>query len=113
MSALWRLGEASVHDVRARLEPRLAYTTVSTLIRLLEAKGYVGYRRGEGKTHLYYPLVDERTAGASVLSRVLDKIYGGSPVRLLAHLVESRKLSDDELRRMRATLAAARKGGRR
>jgi BlaI family penicillinase repressor len=64
----------------------------------------VGHRRGEGKTHVYYPAIDPETAGASALGRVLDKIYGGSPIKLLAHLVEQRTLSSTELERMRELL---------
>jgi len=104
MSVLWDLGEATVTEVRDRVDPDLAYTSISTMIRTLEAKGFVGHRRGEGKTHVYFPAVDPETAGASALNRVLDKIYGGSPLKLLAHLVEHRRLSSEELERMRALL---------
>ena len=106
MSVLWDLGEATVTEVRDRVDPELAYTSVSTMIRTLELKGYVAHRRGEGKTHVYYPAIDPETAGESTLSRVLDKIYGGSPIKMLAHLVEQRTLSSAELARMRALLKA-------
>jgi predicted transcriptional regulator len=104
MSVLWDLGEATVTEVRDRVDPNLAYTSISTMIRTLEAKGFVSHRRGEGKTHVYFPAIDPETAGASALNRVLDKIYGGSPLKLLAHLVEHRRLSSEELERMRALL---------
>ena len=104
MSVLWDLGEATVTEVRDRVDPDLAYTSISSMIRTLEIKGYVSHRRGEGKTHVYFPVVDAETAGASTLSRVLDKIYGGSPIKLLAHLVEKRRLSEKELARMRELL---------
>ncbi len=104
MSVLWELGEATVTEVRDRVDPNLAYTSISTMIRTLESKGYVSHRRGEGKTHVYFPAIDAETAGESQLSRVLDKIYGGSPIKLLAHLVEQRKLSSKELDRMRDLL---------
>ena len=104
MSVLWDLGEATVTEVRDRIDPDLAYTSISSMIRTLELKGYVSHRRGEGKTHVYFPAVDAETAGESTLSRVLDKIYGGSPIKMLAHLVEQRKLSAAELARMRALL---------
>ena len=104
MSVLWELGEATVTDVRDRVDPALAYTSISTMIRTLELKGFVSHRRGEGKTHVYFPAIDPETAGESALSRVLDKIYGGSPIKLLAHLVEQRRLSSSELERMRALL---------
>jgi predicted transcriptional regulator len=74
------------------------------MIRTLEMKGYVSHRRGEGKTHVYFPAIDPETAGETALSRVLDKIYGGSPIKLLAHLVEQKKLSEKELARMRELL---------
>jgi BlaI family transcriptional regulator, penicillinase repressor len=104
MSVLWELGEATVTEVRDRVDPALAYTSISSMIRTLELKGYVSHRRGEGKTHIYFPAVDAETAGESTLSRVLDKIYGGSPIKMLAHLMEQRKLSESELARMRALL---------
>ena len=106
MSVLWELGEATVTEVRDRVDPALAYTSISSMIRTLELKGYVSHRRGEGKTHVYFPAIDPETAGESTLSRVLDKIYGGSPIKMLAHLVEQRKLSAAELVRMRALLKA-------
>ena len=104
MSVLWELGEATVNEVRDRVDPDLAYTSISTMIRMLEMKGYVSHKRGEGKSHVYFPVIDAEKAGESALGRVLDKIYGGSPIKLLAQLVDQRKLSDKELSRMRDLL---------
>jgi predicted transcriptional regulator len=104
MSVLWELGEATVTEVRDRVDPDLAYTSISSMIRTLEIKGYVSHRRGEGKTHVYFPVIDSETAGKSVLGRVLDKVYGGSPIKLLAHLMDQHRLSDKELARMRSLL---------
>lgn len=104
MSVLWELGEATVTEVRDRVDPNLAYTSISSMIRTLEMKGYVSHRRGGGKTHVYFPAIDPETAGESSLARVLDKIYGGSPIKLLAHLVEKNRLSEKELSRMRELL---------
>jgi BlaI family penicillinase repressor len=109
MSVLWELGEATATEVRERIDPSLAYTSVSTMIRTLEMKGFVSHRRGEGKTHVYFPVIDAQMAGETALGRVLDKIYGGSPLKLLAHLVEQRKLSDADLARMRALLDGSKK----
>lgn len=67
-------------------------------------KGYVSHRRCEGKTHVYFPVIDPETAGKSALGRVLDKIYGGSPIKLLAHLMEQHRLTEKELARMRDLL---------
>jgi predicted transcriptional regulator len=107
MSVLWELGEATVTEVRDRVDPNLAYTSISSMIRTLELKGYVSHRRGEGKTHVYFPAVDAETAGESALSRLLEKVYGGSPIKLLAHLVDQKRLSEKELTRMRELLKRA------
>ena len=112
MSALWELGEGTVTQVRDRVDPDLAYTSISSMIRTLEIKGYVSHRRGTGKTHVYFPVIEAEAAGASALSRVLDKIYGGSPLKLLAHLVEQKKMSSKELDRMRDLLSKS-KGSKR
>jgi BlaI family transcriptional regulator, penicillinase repressor len=104
MSVLWDLGEATVTEVRDRVDPDLAYTSISSMIRTLEMKGYVSHRRGEGKTHVYFPVIDAEKAGESVLGRVLDKVYGGSPIKLLAHLMDQHRLSEKELARMRELL---------
>jgi BlaI family penicillinase repressor len=107
MSVLWELGEATVTEVRDRVDPDLAYTSISSMVRTLEIKGYVSHRRGEGKTHVYFPVIQPEAAGESALSRVLNKIYGGSPIKLLAHLVEQNRFSEKELTRMRDLLKRA------
>ena len=76
----------------------------------LETKGYVSHRRGKGKTHVYFSAIEPEAAGESALGRVLDKIYGGSPIKLLAHLVDQHRLSDKELARMRDLLKRPKKG---
>lgn len=107
MSVLWDLGEATVNEVRDRVDPNLAYTSISSMIRTLEIKGYVSHRRGEGKTHVYFPVIAPEAAGESALGRVLDKIYGGSPIKLLAHLMQQHRLSAKDLARMRDLLKRA------
>ncbi len=104
MSALWELGEATVTEVRDKVDPDLAYTSISSMIRTLELKGYVSHRRGEGKTHVYFPRIAAEAAGESVLDRVLDKIYSGSPIKLLTHLIEQKKIPPKELAKMRELL---------
>lgn len=109
MSVLWERGEATVTEVRDEVDPNLAYTSISSMIRTLEMKGYVSHRRGEGKTHVYFPVIGPEKAGESALGRVLDKIYGGSPIKLLAHLVDQHRLSEKELARMRELLKRSKK----
>ena len=103
MAILWDLGSATVTEVRDRLEDDLAYTTVLTVLRTLEAKGYVSHRE-EGKAHRYVPLVARNAAGQSALRRLTEKVFAGSPELLFTQLVSGRRLSPDELKRMRQLL---------
>lgn len=105
MAALWDAGEATVADVRARVRDELAYTTVQTVLRILEEKGYVAHRE-EGRAHVFYPLVEREAAGTSALERLRRKLFGGSAELLLTQVVADRDLSPDELRRMQALLEA-------
>jgi BlaI family transcriptional regulator, penicillinase repressor len=101
MEALWSLGPATVADVRAELADDLAYTTVLTVLRILEEKGHVGHRE-EGKAHRFFSRVPQRAARRSALARVVDKVFSGSAELLLAQLVSDRGLSREELKRLRA-----------
>jgi len=104
MNVLWDAGSATVAEVRERLSDDLAYTTVLTVLRTLEQKGYVGHT-GEGRAHRYRPLVKRAAAGRSALRRLVDKVFDGSPELLLTQLVSDRNLGDEELRRLRKLLA--------
>jgi BlaI family penicillinase repressor len=111
MGVLWDLGSGTVSEVRERLPADLAYTTVLTILRNLEAKELVTHT-SEGKAHRYVPKVARRAARRSAVSRIVDKLFHGSPEQLIAQLVEDEHLSADDLKRLRALLSAqARKEG--
>ena len=105
MAVLWERGPSTVAEVRENLEDPLAYTTVLTVLRTLEAKGYVSHEE-EGKAHRYAPLVARDRAGKTALSQVLGKIFGGSREMLLANLVRERGIDTAELKRLRKILDA-------
>ena len=105
MAVLWDRGPSTVAEVRENLEDPLAYTTVLTVLRTLEAKGFVSHEE-EGKAHRYTPLVARERAGKTALGQVLDKIFGGSREMLLANLVKERGVDAAELRRLRKILDA-------
>lgn len=105
MAVLWDHGPSTVSEVREHLEDPLAYTTVLTVLRTLEAKGFVSHEE-EGKAHRYAPLVARDRAGKTALGHVLDKIFGGSREMLLANLVKERGVDAAELRRLRKILDA-------
>jgi predicted transcriptional regulator len=103
MAVLWERGPCTVSEVRDALQDSLAYTTVLTVLRTLEAKGHVGHEV-EGKAHRYTALVEREAAGTSALGRIVDKIFGGSREMLLAHLVDAKGVTDEEVRRLRRLL---------
>jgi BlaI family penicillinase repressor len=108
MGVLWDIGDGTVAEVRDRLPADLAYTTVLTILRKLEAKGLVRHTV-EGKAHRYIPRVAEKSARRTVLGRLIDKLFDGSPEQLLAHLVDDHNLSPAAVKRMRQRLAATKK----
>ncbi len=103
MAVLWEMGSATVRQVQERLEPDLAYTTVLTILRVLEAKGHVRHEP-DGRAHRYLPTVAQDEAKASALRRLLAKVFSGSPEALLTQLVADDNLSDEELHRLRRLL---------
>jgi predicted transcriptional regulator len=103
MSVLWERGSATVTEAREALDDDLAYTTVLTVFRTLEQKGHVRHEE-EGKAHRYFPCVARERAGMSALRRMVDKLFAGSPEMLLTQLVSDRRLSDAEIRKIRALL---------
>jgi len=111
MGVLWDLGSGTVTEVRGKLPVDLAYTTVLTILRNLEAKELVSHT-AEGKAHRYFPRVARTAARRNALSRVLDKLFHGSPEQLVAQLVQDEKLSTQDLKRLRALLSpGAKKSG--
>ncbi len=103
MTVLWDRGPSTVSEVRKALTDDLAYTTVLTVLRVLEEKGYAGHT-AEGRAHRFTPLVERDAAGASALRRITDRLFSGSPELLLTRLVEGTPLSGEDLRRMRDLL---------
>ena len=104
MSVLWRLGSASVSEMREALEDELAYTSVLSALQTLEEKGFVRHE-AEGRAYRYFPTVEAERAGGSALARVRDAIFNGSVERMFAQLVSDKKLSRKELERMRQLIA--------
>jgi BlaI family penicillinase repressor len=104
MSVLWRLGSASVSEVRDALEEDLAYTSVLSALQTLEEKGYVRHEP-EGRAYRYFATVAADRAGNSALARIRDAIFQGSAERMFAQMVSDKKLGRGELERMRELLA--------
>jgi predicted transcriptional regulator len=103
MQVLWDYGPSVVSDVRHQLNDKLAYTTVLTVLRILEVKGYVGHEV-EGRQHRYFAAIQERAAQKSALKHLLGKLFKNSSEILFAPLVSDQKLSPEQMKRMRKLL---------
>ena len=105
MLILWKLEEASVHDVLAALPKKkvVAYTTASTIIRILEKKGFVASRK-EGKSHLYSPRITKKTYETRTLGHVMGKLFENTPSALVARLIDDHKLSPKEIAELKRLL---------
>jgi BlaI family transcriptional regulator, penicillinase repressor len=94
MRVLWDKGEASVTDVVQALHgnPKPAYNTVLTLLRILEKKSYVTHRK-DGRAFVFVPLVDKTHATKSALRTLVNRFFEGSPKLLMLNLLEEQDLS--------------------
>ncbi len=97
MQALWALEHAFVKELLAELpEPKPPITTVSSIIRKLEAEGIVGYE-AFGKTHRYYPILTKEEFRKSYFQRLMDDYFGGSPESLLSFFVKEEEMDPQEI----------------
>jgi BlaI family penicillinase repressor len=99
MTWLWANGSGTVTEVKDGLGDPLAYTTVLTILRNLEAKGFLK-REDEGRAHRYFPRVQQKAARKRALRRLIDTLFLGSPEALLSHLVDEHDLSAAEVRKI-------------
>jgi len=103
MAVLWDSGPSTASEVQAALANQgiqLAYNTVLTVLRILEAKGSVDHLE-EGRAHRFRSVVDRSEAGASALTRTLDRLFDGSAEALVAQLVQRPSLTRKDLKRLR------------
>jgi predicted transcriptional regulator len=103
MQVLWDKGPSTVTEVQAEVSDALAYTTVLTILRKLEAKGYVGHT-GEGRAHRFHALIAREAAQEGALKALVTRLFKGSSDALLMHLVSSEKLTAKQVQRIEAQL---------
>lgn len=106
MESLWSLGSASVREIQEHLPAakRPAYTTVQTIVYRLEEKGAVRRAKKVGNAHVFEPTVTRRAAARRLLDDLLD-FFGGSPRALVAQLVETGRLTLEDVREVEGALA--------
>lgn len=97
MQVLWKLERAFVRDILEELpEPKPAYNTVSTIVRILETKGFVGHE-AFGKSHQYYPLVEQDKYKSFFLKNFMSGYFGGSFEKLVSFFAKDNNLNVQEL----------------
>ena len=112
LDLIFHLGEASVGDVLTRMADPPSYSSVRTMIRLLESKGFLKHRV-EGTKYVYRPTQSLQTASKSAVLHVLKTFFRGSASDALAAIlnVSSDKLTEEDLARMKQLIEEARKDG--
>jgi predicted transcriptional regulator len=97
MHHLWELERAFVKEILAQMpEPKPAYNTVSTIVRILEEKGFVGHE-AFGRTHRYYPLISKEAYSAFTTSNIVSNYFNGSFKELVSFFVKKKDLDLDDL----------------
>lgn len=102
MAVLWQLRTATVGDVVAALVPERAvsYSTVQTILRILEDKGYVEHDK-VARAFIYRPVVDERQARRRALRHLATRLFNGSPSLLVMNVLNDEEMDPDELQRLK------------
>jgi BlaI family penicillinase repressor len=109
MEAIWRLGEASADQVRGAMPEPLHDSTVRTLLRVLETKGYLRHE-ARGKAFVYRAAIARQKAQRNALRTVLAQLFGGSAEDLVMRLIEDERITPDQLDLLRRTTAPALRG---
>ncbi len=100
MQILWKLKEAFVKDIVAEFpEPKPAYNTVSTIIRILEKKEIVGHK-AYGRTYMYHPLITKETYTKQTASNLVNKYFSGSYEQMISFFVREKNISAEELEKI-------------
>lgn len=112
MTILWRLGEGSVADVMENLPSNreLAYTSVSTILRILEQKVVLKTRK-EGRGHVYIPLLKKSDYEAKTVKHVVEKVFNGTPVALVRQLLDSVNVGQEEISELKDLISKLEKKG--
>ena len=96
MQAVWRRGSSTVSAVQAELDPPLAYTTVQTMLNILERKGKLR-RELRGRAYVYTPRVSEAKALGQQLRDLVERMFGGSSEELVMSLLKTRQIDAKKL----------------
>ncbi|WP_336067578.1 BlaI/MecI/CopY family transcriptional regulator [Mesoflavibacter sp. CH_XMU1404-2] len=97
MQVLWQLEKANVKDIINILpEPKPAYNTVSTIVRILESKGFVDYEK-QGKGHVYFPILKKQDYSNQSLNKLVENYFQGSFKSMVSFFVKKNDINIEEL----------------
>ena len=96
MSVIWRRGSATASEILDEIEDDISYSTVMTMMRILQSKGHVRHEQ-DGKAFRFFAVTGAEEAGTTVLGRLLQKVFHGSRELLVNQLVSSEDISREEI----------------
>jgi predicted transcriptional regulator len=102
MQMLWKLKKAFVKDIIEHLpdEPKPPYNTISSVVRILEKKGYVGFT-AYGKTYEYFPVIGKYEYKSSLIQKLLTSYFDNSAASLLTFMIKEEKLTEEEMKKLK------------
>jgi predicted transcriptional regulator len=110
MEILWKLGRGTVRDVMSHLPSQraLAYTSVSTILRILQQKKVLTAEK-DGKQHIYIPAFNKQTFASHSVKKIVNQIFSGNSVELVAYLMKKNDLSLDDISAIQNLIDAKKK----
>jgi len=100
MQYIWELGRCTVSDILdLHTEPRPPHSSVSSVVRILEKKGFVDHK-AYGRTYEYFPIVTKEEYSEKTISKLIEDYFGGSWNAMVSFLVKEEKVDKDELMRI-------------
>lgn len=110
MEILWKLGQGTVRDVMAELLPHreLAYTSVSTILRILQQKNILSAEKS-GRQHIYRPILDKQKFASHSVNKIVSQVFSGKSVELVTYLVNRNDITVDEITAIQKLVNAKKK----
>jgi len=110
MKVIWKLETATVRQVYENMleRRRIAYTTVMTMMNILEQKGYLNKAQGD-KAYVYQPAQPQKTVIRSMVREFVNRVFNGSAEPLLVHLVEDQSLTEKDLAEIQRSIKTSRR----
>lgn len=108
MAVLWHRQRATVAEVAGALKPKrpVNYSTVQTMLRILEAKGYVVHQK-DGRAFVYRPIIDQTLARRRALSHLVSRLFNNSPSLLVLNVLENERIDPAELAQLKKLIEDA------